>query len=160
MRLVLALAAITIAFTNLACAHAVRIESAPGAEILVDGRSIGTAPATYHETTGTADSVQITARLRGREKTVEVRRDSVDFAPVGASAAAGAAGCMAASAVSVVSLFVFMPCAVVSSAAAWGSLLGAPIAGWFLFGHKLPDTVRVELDHQPPAVAMTNEQPF
>lgn len=159
MRLLLALPVLAIALSNLACAHAVRIESAPGAEIFVNGQRIGTAPATYQETTGSADTVRITARLPGRENTVEVRRSDIDLAPIGASAAAGAAGCMAASVATLASALVFYPCAVAVAPLACGSLVTAPVIGWMWFGHRLPDTVRVELDHRVPAAAV-NEQPF
>lgn len=160
MRLLLALPVLALALTNLACAHAVRIESTPGAEIFVNGQSVGASPATYHETTGLSDKVTITAKLRGREKSVELQRSDVDLAPVGAGAAVGAAGCMAASAATLVSAFVFTPCILVTGPMAWASLLSAPLAGWIWFGHKLPDTVRVELDQGPPAVAVASEQPY
>ena len=72
------------------CSHVVRIDSAPGAEILVNGQSIGSSPATYTETTGAQDSVQVTARLKGRERTVSVERNHIDAAPIGVGAAVGA----------------------------------------------------------------------
>ena len=158
MRVLMPLTILALALSNLACAHAVRIESAPGAEIFVNGQSVGTSPATYQETTGGDDTVQVTARLRGREKTVSVKRSDVDMMPVGAGAAAGAAGCMAASAATLVTAFIFPPCVLLTGSLAWGSLLSGPLAGWIWFGHKMPDTVRVDLESPPPAVAMNEEQ--
>lgn len=158
MRFLLAIPALAIALTNVACAHAVRIDSNPGAEIFVNGQSVGPAPATYHETSGFSDSVRITAKLRGAEKTVEMQRKDVDFSAVGAGAAAGAAGCMAASAATLVSAFVFTPCVLVTGPVAWGSLMAGPLAGWIWFGNRLPDHIEVRLEDASPAVAMTDEQ--
>lgn len=151
---------LALALTNVACAHAVRIESAPGAEIFVNGRSVGTAPATYHETTGLEDNVSITARLHGRESTVQLRRSDVDMVPVGVGTAVGAGGCMAGLAVSVVLALIAPPCAMVTGAASWGLLGSGPLAGWVWFGHKLPDVVRVELEGAAPAVAVKEDQPY
>lgn len=149
----LALVVVVSASSLAGCAHAVRIESTPGAEIFVDGKSVGTAPATYHETTGTSDSVKVTARLPGREKTVAVQRSDVDVAPIGAGAGAGVAACGTGLAVTVVVGLIFLPCAMVTGAASWGALAAAPVASWFFYSHKMPDVVRVELDDVPAAPA-------
>ena len=127
------------------CAHAVRIESAPGAEILVNGKGVGTSPVTHSETTGLSDTVQVTARLQGKEKTVNVQRNDVDMAPIGAGAGIGAATRGTGLAVTLVSAFVFLPCAFVTGAASWGALAAAPAASWLFFSHKMPDVVKVDL---------------
>lgn len=141
---------------GMGCAHAVRIESAPGAEILVNGKSVGTAPVTYNETTGSSDSVQVTARLNGREKTVTVQRSDVDMAPIGAGAGIGAATCGTGFAVTLVTAFVFLPCAAVTGAASWGALAAAPAVSWLFFSYKMPDVVKVDLG-EPPRVAAAAE---
>lgn len=140
-------------FLSVGCAHAVRIESAPGAEIFVNGKSVGHSPATYMETTGGSDSVQVTAKLHGREKSVNVQRSDVDMAPIGAGAGIGAATCGTGLAVTLVTAFVFLPCAAVTGAASWGALAAAPAVSWFFFSHKMPDVVKVDLGDVGPAVA-------
>lgn len=143
---------------SVGCAHAVRIESAPGAEIFVDGKSVGTAPATYHETTGTSGPVRVTAKLHGRENTVTVQRGDVDLAPIGAGAGAGAAACGTGLAITAVASFVFLPCAMVTGAASWGALVAAPAASWWFFSHKMPDVVKVDLDVAPTLAAATKPE--
>ena len=149
-----ALTALT-ALAGLGCAHSVRIESTPGAVILVNGKNIGSSPATFQETTGMAETVQVTARHLGREKTIHVSKGDVDIAPIGAGAGIGAAACGAGLGVTVIAAFVFLPCAIVTGAASWASLAAAPAAGWFFFGHKLPDTVRVDLGDAPAVADVT-----
>src|SRR4051812_39360214 len=51
MKTLALLAVALVAFANAACAHMVRIESEPGAEIYVNGEHVGTSPATYQEST-------------------------------------------------------------------------------------------------------------
>jgi MYXO-CTERM domain-containing protein len=150
-RTVVVLGFVATGTLSVGCAHAVRIESAPGAEILVNGKSVGTSPATYSETTGSSDTVQVTARLHGREKTVSVQRTDVDMAPIGAGAGIGAATCGTGLAVTLVSAFVFLPCAFVTGAASWGALAAAPAASWLFFSHKMPDTVTVDLGDVAPS---------
>jgi hypothetical protein len=58
-------------------AHMVKIESAPGAEIFVNGQHVGQAP------------VQVTAKLHGKEKTVQVQKDQTDWGMVGSGAGFG-----------------------------------------------------------------------
>jgi hypothetical protein len=147
MRLILPLLAITA--LNLACAHAVRIESEPGADILVNGQRIGQSPATYTETTGTPEQVRITAKKGEREKTIVVQKNNVDVAPIGAGAAIGVGACLAGGVVTLVAAFVAPPCAFVTGPASWGALASGPLAGWYYFSHKMPDSVRVDLDDAP-----------
>lgn len=155
-----ALAVLALVLPNVACAHAVRIESTPGAEIFVNGRSVGTAPATYHETTGLEDTVSISAKLHGKEKTVKLTRSEVDMSPVALGTAVGAAGCLTGLGLTVALVFVVPFCAMVTGPASWGLLASGPLAGWIWFGHKLPDVVRVEFDDPPPAVAVKEEQGY
>lgn len=116
VRTAVAVGVVVTGTLSVGCAHAVRIESSPGAEIFVNGKSVGTSPAIYSETTGSSDT-QVSARLHGREKTVNVQRTNVDMAPIGAGAGIGAATCGTGLAVTVVAGFIFLPCALVTGAA-------------------------------------------
>ncbi len=158
MKLIALAPILALAFSGLGCAHMVRIESAPGAEIYVNDQQVGTAPVTYQETTGTSDAVKVTAKLHGKEKTVMVPRDSVDMAPIGVGAGAGAGACLAGLGVTAVVSFIFLPCGLVTGALSWGALGAGPGIGWW-FSHKMPDTVHVDLDTGPPAVADATREP-
>lgn len=125
----------------------------------MNGKSIGSAPAVYRETTGSSDSVQVTARLHGREKSVNVQRTDVDMAPIGAGAGIGAATCGTGLAVTVVAGFIFLPCAAVTSAASWAALAAAPAASWWFFSHKAPDVVNVDLGDVQPLAETVAEAP-
>jgi subtilisin family serine protease len=160
MRRMAVVCAVVGVVSSVGCAHAVRIESTPGAEIFVNGKSVGTAPVTYNETTGSSESVQVTAKLNGREKTVIVQKSEVDFAPIGAGAGVGAATCGTGLAVTFVTALVFLPCAAVTGAASWGALAAAPAVSWFFFSHKMPDVVTVDLGGPPSAVAEVRASPL
>ena len=139
---------------SVGCAHAVHIESTPGAEIFVDGQRVGTAPATYTEKTSGAGMVRVTAKKDGRENTVMVPRNEVDWGAVGAGTAAGVGACCAISAVAGAAAFVFLPCAALSSLGC-GAAIAGPLAGWLWFGNKMPDSVRVDLAETPPSSAVS-----
>jgi hypothetical protein len=140
---------------NVACAHVVRIESDPGAEIFVNDQHVGTSPASYSETTGSPDAVKVTAKLHGKEKTVMVPRENVDMGAVGAGAAAGVGGCLASNLVLAGASLVFFPCAF-AFPVSWALLGAGPGYGWY-YGHKMPDNVRIDFDGG--AVAMKGDEP-
>lgn len=83
------LCTLLITLLSVGCAHAVRITSAPGAAIYVDGQHVGTPPATSMETTGGASSVSVTAKKDGREASVVVAKDNVDWGAVAGGAFGG-----------------------------------------------------------------------
>ena len=148
MKFAALLPALAVCFSGFGCAHMVHIESAPGAEIYVNDQHVGTAPATYQETTGTSDAVRVTAKLHGKEKTITVPRDNIDMGPIGAGAGVGAGACMAGLGVSVVAALVFLPCAFVTAPLSWVALGVGPGAGWW-YSHKMPDSVKVDFDDEP-----------
>ena len=113
----------------------------------------------YSETTGSSDTVQVTARLHGRENTVIVRRDNVDMLPVGAGAGLGAGACMTGGLISGLASLVFVPCAFVGGPVSWAACAAAPLAGWWFFSHKMPDVVRVELGEPPRVSALPASEP-
>lgn len=95
--------------------------------------------------------------MNGREKTVMVQRTDVDMAPIGAGAGIGAAACGTGLAVTLVSAFIFLPCAAVTGAASWGALAAAPAVSWFFYSHKMPDVVKVDLGEPPSVVAEADD---
>jgi hypothetical protein len=128
------------------CAHMVKIDSTPGAEIFVNGQHVGQAPVQYQETVGASENVQVTAKLHGKEKTVQVQKDQTDWGMVGIGSGAGFGACWGAGTVASLASLVFLPC-IVAVPVAWALLPAGAAAGWY-FGHKMPDTVRVDLDDE------------
>jgi len=150
------------------CTHLVRIESSPGAEIVVDGKAVGKAPVTFEETAGSAP-VKITARLPpasvapgarvpgpGRERTIVVERTEVSLTSVAAGGAIGAGACAAVGVVALVLTtcsfgLLFYPALALQVV---GCLL--PVAGaggaWWVGGKHLPEVVVVDINGAPPPV--------
>ena len=133
---ILASLTLVLCFLNTACAHMVRIDSAPGSEIFVNGRDVGASPATYNETSGFNEQVSITAKLpSGQENTVHVARDNLNMS----AAVAGTAGTLAVSLILPIAIFV-----------------GGPVT-YVCWMHELPDSVSVPLDVAAPKVAVATE---
>jgi subtilisin family serine protease len=132
-----------VSLAGVGCAHMVRIESTPGADIYVNDQHVGTAPVTYQETTGTSDPVKVTVKAHGKEKTVMVPRNDVDMTALGAGAGAGVGGCLASNVALGVAGFIFPPCWFAFPASCVVLALG-PSYGWW-YGHKMPDNIQIDM---------------
>jgi hypothetical protein len=134
-----------VALSSLAsgCAHTVRIDSAPGADIYVNGQHVGTAPVMYNETTGLKEEVRVTARKGNVENTIVVSKSNTDTNALLAGTGAGVGACCGIMTAASVLAVVLTPCAVVGALALPAIASGA-LSG-FVYGNKLPDNVTVPL---------------
>jgi hypothetical protein len=100
------------AFVLGACATTMKVESTPpGAQILYEGKPVGTAPTSIDVPSGGMGStVELTVQKNGLTKTVQVPRSEIDWKSLGVGAGIDTVACLGLSGASAVAGFVLPLC--------------------------------------------------
>lgn len=129
------------------CTHVVNIKSEPpGAEIFVNGQSVGKAPVAYTETSSGGGTVEIKAKLNGQEAVQQVPKDQINWGAVaGAGGGGGAAACVALNAVGCVGTAILIPFAFLANCAGFAALVGGPLVAYFAAGQQMKDDITITI---------------